>query len=86
MYRRGEDYKNLEHSERRNRDRAASGMSLSVRPRVASARQEGEATGLSAMQESEMGCAEGRPQICTFDASPIESGPREIDQCVIHSL
>jgi hypothetical protein len=86
MYLRGEHPRNLEHSERRNRDGVASGMSLSMRPRVASARQDREAARLPEMQESEMGRAEGRPQICTFDDSPIESGPREIDECVIHSL
>jgi hypothetical protein len=72
MYCHGEDPQNLEHSERRNRDGAASGMSLSMRPRMASARQNGEAARLSEMQESAMGRAEGRPQICPFDTSPIE--------------
>ena len=86
MYCRGEDPENIEHSERRNWNGTASGVSLSMRPRVASARQNGEAARLSEMQESEMGRAEGRPQICPFDASPIEIGPREIDECVIHSL
>jgi hypothetical protein len=86
MYCRGEDPENFEHSERRNRDGAASGMSLSMRPRMASARQDGEAARLSELQKSEMGRAKGRPQIRPFDASPIEIGPREIDECVIHSL
>jgi hypothetical protein len=86
MYCRAEDPETLDHSERRNRDGAASGMSLSMRPRVASARQDGKTARLSEMQESEMGRAEGRPQICAFDAPPIEGEPREIDECVIHSL
>ena len=85
MYRRGEDSRNLEHSERRNWDGTASGMSLSMRPRMASARQDGEAARLSEMQESEVGRAEGGTQICAFEPSPIEIGPREIDECVIHS-
>jgi hypothetical protein len=86
MYRYGVVPENIEHSERRDRDGAAAGMSLSMRPRMAAARQDGETARLSKMQESEMGRAKGRPQICPFDASPIEIGPREIDECVIHSL
>ncbi len=72
MYCHGEDPENLEHSERSDRDGAASGMSLSMRPRMASARQDREAARLSEMQESAMGRAEDRPQICPFDTSPIE--------------
>ena len=86
MYRHREDTRTLEHSERRHRDGAASGMSLSVRARVAPARQNGEAASLSEMQESEVGRAEGRPQICVFKASRTEIGPWESDECVIHSL
>jgi hypothetical protein len=86
MYRYGVDSKNIEQSERRDRDGATAGLSLQMRPRMAAARQDGETARLSKMQESEMGRAEGRPQILAFDSSPIGIGPREIDKCVIHFL